>query len=260
MKLQTLIAALFLTGVQSAGAQAVNLDSLAHVAFRVSDLDKTKRFYARLGFQSPFQFTDDGKVTESFIKINDEQYIELYPRKDDSQKLGLTHVCFGTADIGSVRLAYIQRGLNPPEAQKGRAGNVLFSLHDPEGQLVEYSQYMPDSLHSQDRGKHEGGRIATQVHKVTEVVKDPAGERAFYSTKLGLEESRNSAVLHVPGNGGEELEFKSGESHARLTFVVEDLKRAQKALKLRGFAPHAEHGVVLVNDPDGNEIAFATKR
>src|SRR5258708_1859918 len=148
MRLRILIAALFMTGAQFAGAQAVNLNSLAHVAFRVSDLDKAKQFYARLGFESPFQFTDEGKVTESFVKINDEQFIELYPRTQDSQKLGLTHVCFGTSDIESVRLAYVQRGLNPPEAKKGRAGNILFGLHDPEGQLVEYSQYMPDSLHS----------------------------------------------------------------------------------------------------------------
>jgi hypothetical protein len=36
------------------------------------------------------------------------------------------HVFYEVHDIESLRAAYIQRGLNPPEAKKFRAGNLLF--------------------------------------------------------------------------------------------------------------------------------------
>jgi len=260
MRLRSLIAAVILTIAQSSGAETVKLNSIAHVAFRVSDLEKATQFYARLGFESPFHFTDEGKVTEVFVKVNDDQFVELYPRAEPSQKLGLMHVCFGTDDIESVRQEFVHRGLNPPEAKKGRAGNVLFAIHDPESQLVEFSQYMPDSLHWLDRGKHLGDRIATQLQKVTEPVKDAPSEYAFYSTKLGLGKASQSSALRLPQNPGEELAFKSAsaEPAARIYFLVEDVKRTRKALKQRGFNPRLEHGAIILRDPDGNEVAFRT--
>ena len=60
--------------------------------------------------------------------------------------MGLIHICYEVHDIESLRNAYIKLGLNPPEAKKFRAGNLLFVLRDPEGQIVEFTQYLPGSL------------------------------------------------------------------------------------------------------------------
>ncbi len=58
------------------------------------------------------------------------------------------------ADIESLHKAYVAAGLQPTEPKKARAGNLLFVMHGPDNQLLEYTQYMPDSLHSLSHGKH----------------------------------------------------------------------------------------------------------
>jgi len=125
-------------------AQSRNLAGIAHVAFRASDLDRSQKFFEDLGFEKALEFREGGKVSEVFIKVNDRQFIELYPRTQASQAIGFMHICFEATDIELLRKAYMSTGLNPPEAKKFRAGNLLFVLHDPEGQLLEYTQYLPD--------------------------------------------------------------------------------------------------------------------
>ncbi len=50
---------------------------IAHIAFRVSDLDREVVFLGKLGYQESFTIANAGKTTESFIKINDHEFIEL---------------------------------------------------------------------------------------------------------------------------------------------------------------------------------------
>ena len=57
------------------------LPGIAHVAIRVSDLNRSLDFYQKLGFEQSFTFTKDGVVTESFLKVNDQQFIEMYPQQ-----------------------------------------------------------------------------------------------------------------------------------------------------------------------------------
>src|SRR5262245_23071427 len=79
-------------------AQSVGLIGIAHVALRVSDLEKSRAFYQKLGFEQAFEFSEAGKMTQSFIKINDRQFIELYPQSQGSQAIGLMHVCYESTD------------------------------------------------------------------------------------------------------------------------------------------------------------------
>jgi catechol 2,3-dioxygenase-like lactoylglutathione lyase family enzyme len=184
-------------------AQTPPLVGIAHVAFRVADLGKSQDFYRALGFQQAFEFTDAGKTSVVFIKINDHQFIELYPRTEESESLGLAHVCFETTVLESVRSEYLKQGLKPSEIEKGRAGNMLFDLLDFEGQLLEYIQYLPGSLHSLDRGKHLGGhRISQHLLEVGIPVRNVAAERTFYTTNLGFEHSGPAeAKLRLPRTG-----------------------------------------------------------
>lgn len=57
-----------------------HLLGFAHVAFRVTDMDKAELFYeSLLGYQEPFSRNDDnGKTTIAFVKVNDLQYVELF--------------------------------------------------------------------------------------------------------------------------------------------------------------------------------------
>ena len=98
------------------------LAGIAHVAFRVSDVEKSREFYRALGFEQAFEFKDPGKPEVSYIKINDHQFIELYGRADDPQPTGLLHVCYEAADIESLWNEYVKSGLNPPPSRKAHAG------------------------------------------------------------------------------------------------------------------------------------------
>jgi catechol 2,3-dioxygenase-like lactoylglutathione lyase family enzyme len=239
-------------------SQSANLSGIAHVALRVSDLEKSRGFYQKLGFEQAFQFDEGGKVTQAFIKINDRQFIELYPRTQDGQSVGLMHVCYESDHIEDVRNAYLKAGLSPTDVKKARAGNLLFVLHDPEGQLVEYTQYMPGSLHFEDRGKHLGEhRISKQLQSVTISVKDASMEKAFYVEKLGFQQAavhdERVAVL-VPGGDGTLSFVEAG--NAQLLFPVQNTRGLEGRLHKIGLAVRMQTDRAVLSDPDGNEIIF----
>jgi catechol 2,3-dioxygenase-like lactoylglutathione lyase family enzyme len=243
-------------------AQTDDLKGIAHVAFRVADLDRSRQFYESLGFEKAFEFTDAGKVTEQFIKINDRQFIELYPRSQDSQSLGFMHVCYETGDIESLRAAYLKKGLAPPEAKKFRAGNLLFVLHDLEGQVLEYTQYLPGSLHAEDSGKHLGERrLSEHLQATSTPVKDIDRERSFYE-KLGFAPGSSDGSLRLPGNSGDELDLQvnGAPTQSHIVFSITDAKHTADALRQRVLTPRLEQNQVTVNDPDGTVIVFRVVR
>lgn len=243
-------------------AQPLALRGITHVAFRIADLRASAAFYQALGFEQAFRLDDAGVTTVAFLKVNDRQFIELYPRTADSQPLGLMHICFEAGDLAALRAEYLKRNLEPTPINKARAGNLLFSIHDPEGQVLEYLQYLPGSLHVEDRGRHLGQRRISQ-HLVRAVanVRDVAGARAFYTGRLGFEDRNGGSTgrLLVPGNSGEEVELQatSTEARPRLVFAVPDVARATEELRGRGLAPMASADAVQVVDPDGAVVVFA---
>src|SRR5580704_8654725 len=80
-------------GIGQAPPPPANLAGIAHVAFRVSDLARSRAFYQKLGFEQAFAFNKDGAITEAFFKVNDRQFIEIYPPQA-SQSIGFMHLCF----------------------------------------------------------------------------------------------------------------------------------------------------------------------
>src|SRR5271155_612647 len=152
----------------TAQIQPANLAGIAHVAFRVSDLTRSKIFYQKLGFEQAFVTTKDGKTTESFLKVNDHQFIEIYPQQDPSQSIGFMHLCFESTDLAELNHAYLSRSLTPTPVKRAGAGNLLFTMVGPEQQNIEYTQYMPGSLHSKDKGQHLGAsRLSTEIFGVS---------------------------------------------------------------------------------------------
>src|SRR5215468_121891 len=238
---------------------APSLAGMAHVAFRVNDVAKSRDFYHTLGFEEAFSFSDPGKPPVSYIKVNDRQFIELYGRADDSQPLGLMHVCYEAADIQSVWNEYSKRGIDSPQPRKARAGNLLFLFRDPENQIVEFTQYLPGSLHFEDRGKHLGEkRISQEMVSATVPVRDIAPEVAFYKEKLGFEKSALENTLSLPGNSGHAVQLTSLTTPARITFAVFDLAGTSAELRHRSRNSTDAKDSVSVADPGGNIVVFAS--
>src|SRR5579884_789250 len=259
--LTNLVSIVLLFAMQAAPAPkpSPNLAGIAHVAFHVTDVAKSREFYRALGFEEAFAFNDPGKPPVSYVKVNDRQYIELYQRKDESQPLGLMHVCYEASDLEALHAYYVQQGVEAPAPRKARAGNLLFVLHDPEGQTLEFTQYMPGSLHYEARGKYLGAtRIGDKMVRPTVPVRDLDSEYSFYK-KLGFEDagSQNGVRLRLPGDSGEGIQLQSNGAPTEVVFAVPDVKRAASELRNRGLKPQENAESVSVSDPDGVVIVFA---
>jgi catechol 2,3-dioxygenase-like lactoylglutathione lyase family enzyme len=264
-----------------AQTSAPNLTGIAHVAIRVSDLEQSRAFFHKLGFEEAFAMDKGGSPTEAFFKVNDRQFIELYPRRDVSQAVGFMHICFEAADIDAVDQDYQAHGLVPTPVKRAGAGNLLFTLQGPEEpgppsdlrpaptQNIEYTQYMAGSRHTLDRGQHLGlDRIADRIAGVGIPMADPAAAASFYLDKLSFARAAQSlepgiAALMLPGAPGQRIEFLppfSGQApnalSFRLIFSVPDLRPTTGRLHALGL-PAKKHGpTVIIQDPEGDSIAF----
>lgn len=245
------------------GLQALELAGIAHSAIRVADLDKSRDFYAKLGFEEAFSMSRNGATTQSFVKVNDRQFIELYPRQKPSDPIGFMHVCFESGAIEALNRAYVERGLSPIPVRRAAAGNLLFTTVGPEKQNLEYTQYMPGSKHTNDKGMHLGAnRVSEQIAAMGIEMQDAAAARAFYVDKLaftpasGLEPGQ--IWLQLPGPSGQRVEIVQ---HApgtafQMFFAVSDLRRTAKQLKALKIAVQKQKTALAIQDPDGNRIIF----
>jgi catechol 2,3-dioxygenase-like lactoylglutathione lyase family enzyme len=108
---------------------------LAHVALFVSDLQKARAFYEEfLGCHEAYVLKrEDGSERIVFIKINDQQYIELFA-ENPKQDGHLNHISFFTDSAERMRDYLALRGIKVPERiTKGRIGNLNFNIADPDG-------------------------------------------------------------------------------------------------------------------------------
>jgi catechol 2,3-dioxygenase-like lactoylglutathione lyase family enzyme len=239
-------------------AQPANQVGIAHVAFRVSDLDAARTFYGKLGFEEFFAMKDGERVTEAFLKINDHQFIELYPRTAPSQPLGLMHVCYESNDLEALHTKLAQSsGLQLSEVRKAGAGNMLMTTKDLEGQTIEYTQYMPGSRHYEDRGKHLGAkRVAQTIVGAIVVAHAPLAIAAFYRESLGF--TGNGTHLRMAGDSGQALDIVA-EGLGGVQFGVDELEKTAAALAELGLKAKASATAVTVADPDGALVSFVRK-
>lgn len=244
------------------------LAGVAHIAIRVRSLDASREFYEKLGFEQAFALTDkEGKVRESFIKINDHQFLELYPANPDVPKeasIGFLHVCFEGDDLQAIHDDYVEHGLTPTPVRKAGAGNLLFTLAGPvdangTAQNLEYTQYQPGSLHSNDQGKHLGqDRIADSIGSVSVAMRDPAAARDFYLNQLSFKSIAGDPMfLHMPGNSGQEVEITTAASlgpKARFALRSSNLSKASRLLHKQNIDVLKSKDTLTISDPDDNLI------
>lgn len=258
---------LALFGASLCSAQPANQSGIAHVAFRVADLEAARAFYFKLGFEEFFAMKQGDRVTEDFLKVNDHQFIELYPQANASQPIGLMHVCYESIDLDALHAEYVKRGLTVSEVRKAGAGNMLMTMRDPEGQTIEYTQYMPGSRHYEDRGKHLGDkRVAQLMLGATAPAKDVGAIRTFYVEKLGFTEIDPGSIparLRMPGDSGQELDIAAGGPDVKsgVRFGAADLKHTVEVLAGLGLNIKAMQGtkgpaLLTIADPDGVAISF----
>jgi len=247
-----------------AQSQRPPLAGIAHVAIRVHDLTTARDFYDKLGFQEAFNLTKDGVVYESFIKINDHQFIELYPATAKDPKIGFLHLCFEGDDLNAIHDDYVSRGLAPTPVRKAGAGNLLFTMVGPEQQNIEYTQYMPGSLHFNDRGKHLGeDRVADRLVSVSLAMEDTRAAQDFYINKLVFKPIAGASMfLSMPGDSGQKVEIAAASLGARARIVLDTkgFGEAARFLEKQGVAAAKVKDGLTVTDPDGNILIIEARR
>jgi catechol 2,3-dioxygenase-like lactoylglutathione lyase family enzyme len=253
---------------QTDGTPPPPFNGIAHVAIRVNDLAASVAFYQKLGFEQAFDLRKDNVPYESFIKINDSQFIELYPVTAKDPATGFLHLCFEGVDLNAIYADYISRGLTPTQVRKAGAGNLLFTMAgplQPSGpQNIEYTQYQEGSLHSNDQGKHLGAdRVAIKLIAVALAMKDPAAARDFYINQLYFKPIAGDPMdMHMPGDSGQEIEIvpvAALGAKARLTLQSDNLGKAARHLHKEGVDAKKNGATLTITDPDGNILILENR-
>jgi lactoylglutathione lyase len=227
---------------------------VAHIAFQVSDIAKARDFYGGvLGYEEPFQiFNPDGSLALTYFKVNDRQYIEIFPGLPPDQDERLKHIAFETTDIEALRVYLQSKGVKVPDKHRqGRDGNFNFTVADADGHTVEFVEYRPGSLHTKAKGKYiSSQRISDRILHVGVTVADAAAADKFYKDILGFfeiwrggrdENTLNWINMKVP-DGTDYLEYmlttgkptrqQLGSSH-HVALLVPDIQKALETARQR---------------------------
>jgi catechol 2,3-dioxygenase-like lactoylglutathione lyase family enzyme len=247
---------LFLFAFAALAAERPPIIGLAHVGVLTSDLAKADQFYGHvLGYQHFSLDKPSGGLMLNYYKINDHQYIEVYPGlKGDEDRL--THVAFETTDARKLRDYLASKGVKVPASLKpGLDKNLSFMIEDPEGHKIEFVQYMPGSLHSSKFGTMLGdARISKHMIHAGFVVHNRAGEDHLFRDILGFkvmwyggmkDNEVNWVDMRVP-NGSDWLEYmlnvRNPSVRARgvmnhFSLGVDRIQPAYKTVLARGYTP-----------------------
>jgi catechol 2,3-dioxygenase-like lactoylglutathione lyase family enzyme len=259
---------------------------IANVTFRVPDFDKARAYYQGiLGWPEAFDLKDRaGKVTSVYFKVNDDQFVEVVPAWKPGELNREERVVFQSTDLEKLHGMYESRGLKPSAIQKGPDGNPVFRVVSPEGNNLDFLQYVEGSEQAKVRGKFlSPDRVSTHLWHAGIMTKDAAVSGPFYRDKLGFTNLRF-------GTRGEYLETPARdlntetkppltdtpETHARyeseqwgavnhIGIEVADMRAARDTLQKRGkyddlrvraHVGNNRHWLMFLFDPAGTRSEF----
>jgi len=165
---------------------------VAHIGLKTNDMAAARLFYGHeLGFQEPFTIDKPtGGLMLTYFKVNDHQYIEVFPELKSETEDRLSHIAFETTNIQQLRDYLASKGVKVPDTvPAGRDGNLSMMLKDPDGHNVEFVEYRSGSLHTRNFGKFlPATRVSTHIIHVGVTVADQAAADSFYKDILGFHE------------------------------------------------------------------------
>jgi catechol 2,3-dioxygenase-like lactoylglutathione lyase family enzyme len=255
---------------------------LAHVAFRVSDFDKSQLFYSSvLGFAEPFALREEeGKIATAYIKVNDLQYIELF--SGNTQNFGhLDHLAFYTNDLTAVR-AYL-KGIGMyifKDMHKGRIGNPFLTIRDPDGRFIEILQYASDSMTGRSEGAFiPSGRLCDHISHIGLLAHSVEADLKFYHAlgfvefSLAANETKRSSIYLKTADSKEYIELVPSsetpiladtKAQDYLSFACSDAEVTVATLQARAVSESVKVSVkfaadsvpkrAMLLDPDGARI------
>jgi catechol 2,3-dioxygenase-like lactoylglutathione lyase family enzyme len=169
------------------------ITGVAHAAFYTKDVESARKFYKDfLGYAEPFSLmAANGKdLALTFIKINDRQYVEVFPEKKQGGNR-MYHFAVETSDAEAMRKYLASKGMKVPEKTPvGKTGNSNYFVTDPNGTICEIVQYESTSMSARTLGKDmPGTRISARMSHVGFQVPDLDKAISFYCGILGFKET-----------------------------------------------------------------------
>ena len=122
---------------------------VAHVMFRVADLDRALRFYCdTLGMEKAFPFVrENGEHYGQYIHVGGRTFIELFKADlaapAEGQSYG--HICLEVDDIEKVVRELRERGVEVSDPKLGTDRSWQAWVTDPDGNRIELHHYTPES-------------------------------------------------------------------------------------------------------------------
>ena len=137
----------------------MEIRGIAHIAYKVSDMEKSLRFYCGvLGFREMFTLNNDaGEPWIIYLEVAPHQYIELFYDIDRAERVPLS---FRTMDsrIGYMHLSLEVTGMKELEAHLRQSGVEILVptrfgsdntwqmwIEDPDGNPIEFHEYTDES-------------------------------------------------------------------------------------------------------------------
>jgi catechol 2,3-dioxygenase-like lactoylglutathione lyase family enzyme len=163
---------------------------IAHAGFFTKDIDNTRDYLKNfLGYDETVTLQKDGKLSLSVFKVNERQYIEIFPEREKMTNR-MYHFAVETTDAEAMRLYLKSKGCKVPDhTPKGRTGNLNFFVTDPNGTICEIVQYGKDGMMADKRGLDlSKNRISTHLSHVGFMVPDIDKALSFYRDILGFRE------------------------------------------------------------------------
>ena len=165
---------------------------VAQVAFQVSDLTKARRFYGSiLGYEEVFPVSDPNSNKEGIcFKVNDRQFIEIYPGLPPEQDERLLRLSFETVDAEGLRRYLAEKGLQMPgSAGRGKDLNLHLTFKDPDRHGIDFVEYAAASPHAKSRGKKiSEARVSERILHAGLTIADVPASDKFYKDILGFSE------------------------------------------------------------------------
>ena len=237
MKMALLVELALVAAVLAGAAEGParpHITGIAHMAIYVHDIEKSRAFYRDfLGYDEPYHLDNpDGSLAMTFFKVNERQYIEVFPEKAAGTDR-LYHIAIETDNAEGLRQYLAAKGVTVPDkVTVGRIKNENFNIADPDGHTVEIVQYMPDSWTVREQGKYLPDRVSSRMMHVGILVGSLAPATQFYGGILGFEEfwrgSQSDKVLNWVN-----MRVPDGDTY--IEFMLYDQLPAQTA---RGTAHH----------------------
>ena len=110
------------------------IKGIAHVAFNVSNMDESLRFYCNiLGFTKVFEIRDDaGNPWINYLKVRDGQFIELFYITPEKGPSPYSHLCLEVEDIYAIAAHLKANGIHlDVEPKQGKDTNYQCWVTDP---------------------------------------------------------------------------------------------------------------------------------